>query len=78
MTHAPALHDWAIAQAVPHMPQFAGSDCVLVQRPPHTVCPVAQPQAPALHAAPPLHAMPHAPQWSASVCVFTQRPPQSV
>jgi hypothetical protein len=58
---------WLAVQAVPHAPQFFGSDVVSAQVPLQFVRPVAHTHALALHIWPTAHDIPHALQLAASV-----------
>jgi hypothetical protein len=68
------------AQLVPHTtpqpPQFAGSLCVLTQRPPQVVSPPVQAQPPPTQTMPVAQARPQPPQLDVSLCTSTQRPLQ--
>lgn len=66
-----------IGHALPHIPQLALSDCVLIHVPLQSRCPAAQPHAPAVHPWPAGHAVPQAPQFARSVCKFAHNLPQS-
>jgi len=78
VTHAPETQAWPPAQAVPHLPQFAGSYCTFehtaVEPLPHRVSPVEQDveHTPALHTWPAEHFVPQAPQFCGSVWKFVQ------
>src|SRR5690242_10382521 len=74
--HVPAAQTpfafaWA-AQAFAHMPQLAGSNCVLVQTPPQLVSPCwhESPHLPIEQTLPIGQALPHAPQFALSVWVL--------
>ena len=82
--HAPDAHTPdAFAgdeHTVPHAPQLSGSERVVTQSPPHTVCPVGQraEHVPPRHTVPAAHTRPQAPQWLLSVAVSRHTPPQFV
>jgi hypothetical protein len=54
--HLPAEHTIPVEHAVPHAPQFFGSDAVATQTPLHITWPAAHPQTPAVQACPVGHA----------------------
>jgi hypothetical protein len=66
------------SQAVPHLPQFAGSACRLAQEPPQFVVPEGHEHLPAVHVADWTQATPHPPQLVVSVLVSTHAPAQNV
>ena len=76
----PLMHMPGGGQAMPHMPQLAGSVWVLVQIPPQRVFGGVQvvPQIPPEQVWPPEQMKPHEPQLLGSLLVFTQSPPQSM
>ena len=59
-------------------PQFAGSERVSTQVPPHSVCPLGQPQVLPVQMRPPVQMLPQAPQFALSFVVLTQVEPQAV
>jgi hypothetical protein len=65
--------------AVPHAPQFLGSNCVDVHIVPHrSGARRGQVHIPIVHPANIGHAIPQAPQLRASVAVFTHVPPHII
>jgi hypothetical protein len=65
-----------VAQAWPHVPQFAALVDVFTHVPPHDVIPVGQAHAPLTHCIPPEHTVLHAPQLFGSIATSVQRVPQ--
>jgi hypothetical protein len=68
-------------QALPHAPQFAGSEFRSTHPPLQFERPVMQPvvlHAPAEHTEPAAHAFAHAPQLAGSLARFTQAPAHSL
>lgn len=79
--HVPDVHEAPLGQMVPHVPQFASSLDVSMQRVPQSVSPRGQTQDPPTHIVSDGHELPHAPQFAESVAVSVQapkNPPQSV
>jgi hypothetical protein len=78
-TQAPMLHVSLVAQALPHVPQFAGSLPTSTQAGAHALRPAAQvaAQTPTLQTWPEGQAVPQAPQFAGSWPGSTQLPPQA-
>lgn len=72
--HVPVRQTSLAGQAVPHVPQFAGSVSTLAQPVLHWVRPVAQEHEPFVHAVPGMHGVLQAPQCALLVCVSVQAP----
>jgi hypothetical protein len=75
-THAPALHVWPAAQAVPHAPQSLASLARSTHACPHFARPAAQlaAQAPTLQTSPLAQVFPQAPQFNGSCPASTHAP----
>ena len=79
--HLPATHSVVVPlQAVPHLPQLAGSLFRFAQVVPHSDCPTVQVTAHLLltQFCPVAHAVPQAPQFELSLVRLTQVVPQRV
>ncbi len=76
--HAPLLHVCPLAQALPHVPQFAVSVIRFVQLPVQLVCPVPHAQAPLVQLCPVAQALPHMPQLAALFIRSTHAPEHAV
>ena len=79
-THLPALHELPPLQALPQVPQFARSVCVLTQLLPHFVSDPLQLSLQLFceQTWPFAHALPHVPQLFPSDARSTQLAPQAV
>jgi hypothetical protein len=78
LAHLLCEHTIPVPHAVPHAPQFFGSEVVSTQAFEQVVCPARQPQTPALQACPLAQTLPHLPQLAGSVAVRTQFAAQRV
>lgn len=67
----PPEQTWPGAHAVPHAPQFFGSELNATHAPLHSAVPVGQRHAPVMHTRPAPHARPQAPQFALSLAAFT-------
>jgi hypothetical protein len=74
----PRMQRWPAGHALPHVPQFRGSNCTDVHIPAHIVAPIGHTHTPALHDDRNGQAVPHAPQLRASLVRFTQLVPHIV
>jgi hypothetical protein len=72
------MHFVSLEHALPHAPQFAGSDWALTHAPPHRLAPPGHTQAERVHADPCGQATPHPPQFVASLVRSTHAPAQAV
>lgn len=77
VAHTPLEHTWPAPHALPHLPQFLGSDCASTQLPAQASEPAAQPHWPATQANPLEQALPQPPQLLASDCGSTHLPAQA-
>jgi hypothetical protein len=72
----PELH--ALLHCLPQLPQFPGSDWVLVHAPLQSLCPAGQTQLPPAQPAPAAHVAPQSPQFPGSFWVLVHTPLQAL
>lgn len=75
-THLPSTHGCPPPHALPHAPQFCGSDASDAHTEPQAVVPPGQVQAEPSHTWVDVHALLHAPQFCGSAVVSTHELPQ--
>jgi hypothetical protein len=76
--HRPEMQRPPVGQALPQVPQLAGSAVGSTHCPAQSTEPAGHTQAPASQLCPPLQAAPHAPQFRASLARSTQLKPHAV